>query len=92
MRKMVKFQGVDINDVRELQKHFQKPTDTHSESDDTFNSENESVDSLKNFKPPSAIQIGKLEDQEISKQKEIYKKETSVTKRDESEPYDNFLK
>ena len=47
---------------------------------------------MKNFKLPSPIKIGNLDDQLVSQKREIYKKESLVKKRDDSEPFDNFLK
>ena len=51
-----------------------------------------SVDSLKGIKPPPTIQIGQLEDRFIANSKPLFKRQRSIKKRDESEPFDAFLK
>jgi len=56
-------------------------------------SSDKSGDSLKDMKISSPIHIGKLEDAAISEARKIFIDDAPVQRRrDESEPYDNFLK
>lgn len=91
VRRRIRFKNVNINDVGALRNSCGNPM---QELDDSSVSDQDdsSFDSVKGLKPPSAIQIGRLEDKEISDARQIYQKEKSNKRRDESEPFDNFLK
>ena len=91
-RKNRKFGNVDINDVRALRASCKQNSEEITEYTDSDMLSDGSQDSVKGLKPPTAIQIGNLEDKAVAELRQIFQREKSTKKRDESEPYDNFLK
>lgn len=87
-----KFKNVDINDVNALRASCKVPEDKLTDYSEVDNADESSEDSIKGLKHPNLIQIGNLEDQEIAQAQEIFKQKSVVRRRDESEPFDNFLK
>lgn len=87
-----KFKNVDINDVMALRESCKIPEDQITDYSEVDNPDDSSEDSVKGLKPSNFIQIGNLEDKEIAQAREIYKQKSVVKRRDESEPFDNFLK